>query len=105
MVDAPTHTTESVLATITAFATFEEGWDAARAAPISPTAIDLACSIVKASVIPPDAVPCSDGGVQLEWHVNGVDLEIWIHHDGVLSYIMEQERAHLTTVRMLLEHF
>ena len=105
MVDAEAHTTESVLAAIKAFTNLYFGWDDSNAAPISPIAIETACSIVKASIVPPTAVPRYDGGVKLDWHVNGVDLEIWIHHDGVISYILEQERAHLATVIMLLNNF
>ena len=101
MVDAEPNTTESVLAIIKAF----KGCDCYGSVSISSIAIETACSIVRARAVPPDAFLRCDGGVQLEWHVNGVDLEILIHHDGVISYLLEQERAHLTTVRMLLEQF
>lgn len=37
---------------------------------------------------PPTVVPTFDGDAQIEWHEHGVDIEVYVGHDGVydLSY-------------------
>lgn len=38
---------------------------------------------------PPDApavVPTADGGVQLEWHRDGTDVEVYVEPDGAVSF-------------------
>ena len=34
---------------------------------------------------PPTLVPRFDGGLQMEWHQNDVDLEIYVDADGSMS--------------------
>ena len=37
---------------------------------------------LESASVPPWVVPLSDGGVQLEWHRDGVDLEVVFSHEG-----------------------
>jgi len=57
----------------------EEGWDSYGAKKISLVAIAEAGRLLEQLDLPePQIVPCSDGGVQLEWHQNGLDIELCI---------------------------
>jgi hypothetical protein len=57
-------------------------WDSYGARPIDPScaiaAIRLILSAVHPSIPAPAVVPTNRGGIQLEWHRGGVDLEIRI---------------------------
>lgn len=58
----------------------EPGWDSYGGSPIDPKCVALALKFVS-TILPndtsaPAVVPTSQGGVQLEWHTGGVDLEI-----------------------------
>lgn len=56
--------------------------------PISPhaivSALQLLGRIMSPDSIAPLVVPRYNGGIQLEWHTNGVDLEIEIEPEGKL---------------------
>jgi len=58
----------------------ESGWDSYSAKPISPHHVEgmfeLLCEILEAHTPPPSVVPTTRGGIQVEWHRNGADLEI-----------------------------
>lgn len=57
-------------------------WNGSASAPIEPRLAEVAVNEVLASVMPdehallPQVIPCVDGGLQLEWHRGGWDLEI-----------------------------
>lgn len=55
-------------------------WDSYGARPIDPqlplAALRLLAGVMRNSSPPPDVVPTSRGTIQLEWHRDGVDLEI-----------------------------
>ncbi len=59
-----------------------ENWDSYGAACVDPEAVRhtvyLLSEIMRAETPLPSVVPTNTGGIQLEWHVNGVDLEIEI---------------------------
>ena len=63
----------------------QENWDSYEASPIHESAILRAFNILSEIVNPsfslpaPSVVPTAKGGIQLEWHRNGVDLEIEIY--------------------------
>lgn len=56
------------------------GWDGFNSPPPSATTIAFAQSILNevmsASTPPPSLVPISGGGLQLEWHTGGYDIEL-----------------------------
>lgn len=56
----------------------EPNWDSYRAAPIDPRAVDRAILILDSLSGDWHPVPMSDGGVQLELHSGGFDIEITI---------------------------
>ena len=49
-------------------------------------ALNILAKILDSSAPPPAVVPTYEGGVQVEWHRNGVDLEIEINPDGNAEY-------------------
>lgn len=55
------------------------GWDSDRGSPITVNAIATVQSFA--------TVPCSSGGIQLEVHRNGFDVEIDIEPDGRISSV------------------
>ena len=56
------------------------GWDGYQGKPISLSCAKFAANLIEsiyvASVPAPKLVPGSDGTLQLEWHLNGFDIEI-----------------------------
>lgn len=58
------------------------GWDGHAAPPIHPRiaqdALKLLCSVMDHRTPPPSIVPTYRGFLQMEWHRNGIDLEIEI---------------------------
>lgn len=75
-----------VMPTAEAFADLLElpvGWNSYNANAVDPRAIELAgallAGVMEESTPPPTVVPTVRGGVQLEWHRNGLDLEIAVH--------------------------
>lgn len=72
------------------FTRLQEGWDTYGAAPIAALPIALARLLIE----PPHLVPTSKGGVQLEWHAQGFDIEIEIHPSGrVAVYVAKGEEV------------
>ena len=49
-------------------------------------ALTILAKILDSRTPPPSVVPTWDGGVQVEWHRNGVDLEIEISPTGEAEY-------------------
>ena len=85
--------------TLRSFATLPAGWDSYGAKSIDPhvvdAAIDLLHRIVQHNTLKPAVVPTNRGGIQIEWHTRGVDLEIEItqHREIRLFYENPQENA------------
>lgn len=56
------------------------GWDGYQGRPVSFSCAQFAAQIVESlfnkSVSAPSIVPGSDGSLQIEWHVNGYDIEL-----------------------------
>jgi len=74
--------------TLRGFTTLPEGWDSYRAmgieAHVVDAAIELLHRIVQNNTLKPAVVPTNRGGIQIEWHTQGVDLEIEITlHGGI----------------------
>jgi hypothetical protein len=65
--------------------TLPENWDSYGAPPIVPKIINDAMSLMNGVLGPsspaPRVVPLSSGGLQLEWHRNGIDLEVVFDRD------------------------
>jgi len=59
-------------------AALPENWDTYGGAPIDPRAIQAAKEWLAAAQV----VPCSDGGMQIEWHHLDADVEVTFKPDG-----------------------
>lgn len=61
-------------------------WDSYGASPINPSAAAAALRLVlrtaDSATPAPQVVPTVEGGLQLEWHERGIDLEIATHPGG-----------------------
>jgi hypothetical protein len=75
----------------------QENWDSYGAAPIRPefvaTASSLLRSIMDQNTPLPAIVPTTPGGVQIEWHRDGIDLEIEIQSTSQISVYFEDART------------
>ena len=84
------------------------GWDSYGAKPVSSEAARAAATfLVKAisaasNIAAPAVVPTVRGGLQLEWHRQGVDLEIVFGPDGSGSWYAEDRETEDTVERPLL---
>jgi hypothetical protein len=63
------------------------GWDSYRGARIDPETADKAVELALALAdkfpsYEPQLVPDSDGNVQVEWHTEGWDVEMWIKREA-----------------------
>lgn len=69
-----------VISRIVSFARLPPNWDSYHAKEVDPLLIESALQFliqeIPRSLPLPSAVPTTAGGIQLEWHCNGVDLEI-----------------------------
>lgn len=58
----------------------EQNWDGYEGGPLNSAVAEKAKSLLNRvycfGVIPPSLVPGGDGSLQIEWHVNNIDLEI-----------------------------
>lgn len=72
------------------------GWDSYGAPQVDPacvaSAIEIALTVMHARTPSPAVVPTTSGGVQLEWHTRGIDLEIEIRSPSRISASFEDQR-------------
>lgn len=91
-----------------------EGWNSYRARRVSPKAVAAVLRTLPRIAGPtapaPAVVPLADGGVQVEWHQGGIDLELAFAADGriSLSYVdshtgVEWDEDHLTDLAPVRE--
>lgn len=75
--------------------TLEENWDSYGARKTDPKsavhALELLTIVMTNDMPDPTIVPTPLGGVQLEWHRHGIDLEIEICGEGDYSVFFEDE--------------
>ena len=76
----------SVRATLDRLGSLGDGWDSYRGSPINPRAAEAVLSVLTGvadwDTPEPSVVPTSIGGVQVEWHRNGLDLELEVMPSG-----------------------
>jgi predicted HTH domain antitoxin len=69
------------------------GWNSYRAKPIGPDVIQAAVrfesNLLKANTPAPHVVPRVQGGIQLEWHLNNIDIEVYIDSSGAMRFYAE----------------
>jgi hypothetical protein len=65
--------------------TLPQNWDSYGASPIDPKVVHDAMNLINGVLRPtspnPRVVPLSNGGLQLEWHRQGIDLEVVFDRD------------------------
>lgn len=62
------------------------GWDSYGGEPTTQAAAVAALRFLDALRTAPAVVPCSDGGLQLEWHTAGYDIEVAFGTDGGIEF-------------------
>jgi hypothetical protein len=67
----------------------DDWWDRSGARAVTFEAFERALQVLSDTMsddsVAPHFVPVGDGGIQLEWHCAGVDLEVYIEPDGRVS--------------------
>ena len=73
------------------------GWNSYNAKPISKEnvnfAVDLLARVMRVGTPAPTVVPKVRGGVQLEWHIRGLNIEIDISSPHEVSFFAEDIRT------------
>ena len=73
-----------------------DGW-ATGATRTQPAAIEellrVLVEVLDSQAPPPCIVPTHEGGVQAEWHCNGVDLEIEVTPAGAIQYYFKSSHV------------
>ena len=71
------------------------GWNSYDASPVSDSAlrrtVEFLVEYVAVGFDLPVVVPTVHGGLQLEWHCNGVDIEVEVASDGHVAYFAEDD--------------
>ncbi len=88
---APDRWLEEALSRLDRLAALGPGWDGDKAKMVSPSVVEAVRLFVSTQVIrdakfKPELVPTFDGGIQLEWHTEAVDLIIECEHFGSVTY-------------------
>jgi hypothetical protein len=75
----------------------QENWDSYGGRPIDPqcaqVAVKLLLSIMDEDTPRPAVVPTNRGGIQLEWHCNGIDLEVAVQSPSRIQVAFEDQRG------------
>jgi hypothetical protein len=86
----------SLLTEISQIGELKENWDSYGARPIDPPCAEatanLLLSVLDSGTPKPFVVPTSRGGIQLEWHRAGVDLEVEIESPARVNVFFEDQR-------------
>ncbi len=73
------------------------GWNSHGAEPVSDAAfrqtLEFLAAYVVRDVAVPELVPTVRGGLQLEWHRRGVDIEVEVKPDGSVSWCAEDRQS------------
>jgi hypothetical protein len=95
-ITSPRSTTAAYLDAVTQLVRLLElpnGWDSYNARAVSKDnvlfALGLLAKIMRDSTPAPQIVPRVRGGVQLEWHTQGIDIEIAIDSPEAVSFFAE----------------
>jgi hypothetical protein len=93
--DFATADLHSIIARVEELIDLPAGWDSYGAGRVRPDAalhaIKVYSLLVREAFPAPHLVPTVSGGVQLEWHLPGMDLEIEVLGRGRLQVFLEDE--------------
>jgi len=68
------------------------------------TALEILGMVMKPSTSPPTVVPTVEGGIQIEWHQNNIDLEVEVKPEGqVLMFRQGGSQPEVSDVDVSLE--
>jgi hypothetical protein len=88
-------TTESLVGLLS----LGQGWNSYGARPVDPlkvvAALELLAQVMSDSAPAPTVVPTSRGGVQLEWHTLGIDLEVEVQSPQRFQVSFEDSRSNV----------
>jgi hypothetical protein len=77
-----------------------DNWDSYGAVAIRPeyaaSALGLLQSIMDSEIVAPSIVPTNLGGIQIEWHAGGIDLEIEVESTSRINVWYEDNRTGLS---------
>ena len=90
---------DAVRTSLEDLSSLEPGWDSYHALPTAPESIESAlgflASVLSPDSTPPAVVPLADGGVQLEWHRAGLEVEVAFAPDEEAEmYVADHETGH-----------
>jgi hypothetical protein len=96
---APPSWLSDLLGRLCALGELPSNWDSYGGLPIEPScavgAAGLMLSLMDRTTPIPSLVPTNRGGIQLEWHENGVDLEIEVSTaSGIRALFEDLETGH-----------
>ena len=88
---APDSWLEAALSRLDQLGALGPGWDGGEAKMVPPSVVEAVRLFVSTQVIrdakfKPELVPTFDGGIQLEWHTEAVDLIIECEPSGSVTY-------------------
>jgi hypothetical protein len=96
-VAAPEPWMQPVLDAFNVLLGLKPGWDSYGAPRVKPeagqAAFDLLRDIMRARTPVPSIVPTADGGVQIEWHIKGVDLQIEVRSPTQITACFEHHAS------------
>jgi hypothetical protein len=85
----------------------KDDWDSYGAPQISRESLlpimQVLSAVMTDKTSAPAVVPTSDGGIQLEWHQNGLDFEIESAPNGELTVFVEDESEEFPVVEKAIE--
>jgi len=86
----------------------QAGWNSYSAKPIEPRnairAVQLLFELLGSVTPQPIVVPTPRGGIQLEWHTQGVNIEVYINSPTDISFFAEQLGSSESTEQPLANH-
>jgi hypothetical protein len=96
--DDPERKWESeVLRRLIRYTKLEPGWDSYGSPPVGMDTAFFAMLILEAAMTPrtplPQVVPTAKGGVQIEWHQKGIDLEIHVESPNRCEMWFDDHRS------------
>ena len=96
-VPSPNRALRETVVKLFALRNLRAGWDSYGAQPIRQEIIERAAqwipSILQASTPEPAIVPRATGGLQLEWHRKGIDLEIYMDSPDNIQFAAEDRTS------------
>lgn len=106
--DAPKWLPLTVLERMNELLELQPNWDSYGARCLKEqafeTALEILGTVMRPNTSPPTVVPTVEGGIQLEWHQNDIDLEVEVKPEGqVLMFRQGGSQPEVSDVDISLE--